>query len=145
MSYQKILISEIASIMDNLIEAKITIDPNAITNEICNNHSDELIKDAPFSTHNNYSNVRREVRSVMSKKLDFTQQPESQQLIIEGFEHVQVYYSIKRKGEQIGVPVEQMTEFEIREKAKELRKMGKTCFDHANELEMYYFKKLANA
>lgn len=144
MSYQKILVGEISSLIDDLIDGKITIDPNAVTSEICGNHSDELLDDAPFSTHNNYSNVRREVRQVMSKKLNIDQSSESNQLTIEGFKYVQRYYSIERDNEYVGVPIEQLTANEISAKVNELRKMGRACLRHAEELEGYHSKKSIN-
>ena len=140
MSYQKILVGEISSLIDNLIDGKIIIDPNAVTSEICNNHSKELLNDATFSTYNNYTNVRREVRSVMSKKMDLdinSLTNENSQLVIIGFECLQSYYSIKRNDSYLGVPIEEMTVEEIRQKAKSYRKMGNTCYIHADELDKY--------
>ena len=106
--------------------------------------SDELLSEAPFSTHNNYTNVRREVRLVMSKKLNIDYSSDSNQLTIEGFKYVQRYYSIERNNEYIGVPVEQMSEDEINKKSSELSKMGRACLRHARELINYYAKKTVN-
>ena len=147
MSYQNILVGEISSLIDDLIDEKITIDPNAVTSEICGNHSDELLDDAPFSTHNNYSNVRREVRSVMSKKMDLdinSLTNENSQLVIIGFECLQSYYSIKRNDSYFGVPIEEITVEEGRQKAKSYRKMGNTCYIHADELDKYFDSKRDN-
>jgi len=144
MSYQKILTGEISSMIDELIEKQILINPNSVTSEICENHSDELLDDAPFSTFNNYSNVRREVRKVMSKKLDIDHLNIDSQLTIEGFKYVQKYYSIERNNDYVGVPVDQLTKTEIHEKADQLNKMGRACLRHSTELQKYYLKRKIN-
>lgn len=141
MSYHSILLGEVSSLIDELIEQKAVINPDSVTSEICANHRNELNGDAPFSTFNNHSNVRREVRRVMSKKMEIPTSAEGEQLTIEGHKYVQRYYSIQRVGQQIGIPVEEMTSEEIESKAEELIKMGKACFAHAKELKRYFVSK----
>lgn len=137
MSYQKVLIGEISSIIDDLMQDKIVIDPRSIASMVCSNNDEELVDEAPFSTHNNYKNVRREVRNVMAKKLLIREDNFDSQLTIEGTKYVQKYYSVNRDGEQLGVPVDQLTKEEVRMKADTLKKMGRACLRHATELENY--------
>tara|TARA_R110000787_G_scaffold44892_4_gene109770 strand:- start:173 stop:604 length:432 start_codon:yes stop_codon:yes gene_type:complete len=137
MSYQKVLVGEISSVIDQLMADKIVIDPRSVASIVCGYHDDELMEEAPFSTHNNYKNVRREVRSVMSRKLVVSEDNFDSQLTIEGTKYVQKYYSINRDGEQLGVPVDDLTKEEVKSKADHLRKMGRACLRHARELEEY--------
>lgn len=137
MSYKKLLVGEISTLIDQLIADKIIIDPRSIASMVCSSHNEELMEEAPFSTHNNYTNVRREVRMVMSKKLVVSEDNFNSQLTIEGTKYVQKYYSIIRNGEQLGVPVDQLTKEEVKDKANHLRKMGRACLLHATELEEY--------
>lgn len=139
MSYRNILIEEILSVVDGMMEKKKVIDPNKVTDLICTSHRDELLDDADFSVHNIYANVRREVRNVISKKLGTDdEQAISGQLTIEGFKHVQQYYSITRDDVPLVVPVEQMTDEEVQEKAEWHRKCGRAHFEHADELVEYH-------
>lgn len=64
-SYRNILIEEILNQVDRLMERKKVIDANKVTQLICANHRDEILQNAEFSIYNIYSNVRREVRSVI--------------------------------------------------------------------------------
>lgn len=137
MSYKKVLVGEISSVIDQLMADKIVIDPRSVASMVCSSHNEELMEEAPFSTHNNYTNVRREVRAVMSKKLVVSEDNFNSQLTIEGTKYVQKYYSINRDGEQLGIPVDQLTKEEVKDKAAHLRKMGRACLLHATELEEY--------
>lgn len=137
-SYRNILIEEILNQVDRLMERKKVIDANKVTQLICANHRDEILQNAEFSIYNIYSNVRREVRSVISKKLGTDEQETSGQLTIEGFKHVQQYYAIERNGIPLVVPVEQMTDEEVEAKAAWHRKCGQAHFEHADELIAFH-------
>ena len=138
MSYLKVLVGEVSTAVDELMDRNEFINPEKVTTVICSNHQHELVNDAPFSTFNNYTNVRRVVRQVISKKTDpFPDGEKTNQLTIEGFNHVQKYYCIEREGEMQGVPVVAMSDEEIDNKCDELIKMGRTCFAHAKELKRF--------
>jgi hypothetical protein len=147
MSYRNILINEISSVVDGLMNQKKIIDASKVTDVICKNHSDELLyQNADFSRFNIYSNVRREVRSFVSKKLGTDdEQAIAGQLTLDGFRHVQQYYAIERKGIPLVVPIEQMSDKEIEEKAAWHRKCGKAHFEHARELMQYYQAMMAKS
>ena len=139
MSYRNVLIEEIANAVNDMMDQKKIIDPNKVTDLICAKHRDEILDNAEFSIFNIYSNVRREVRNVISKKLGVDEeQGMGGQLTIQGFMRVQEYYSIMRGGIPLVVPVEQMTEEEVKEKAKWYRTCGQAFFEHADELIAYH-------
>jgi hypothetical protein len=77
-------------------------------------------------------------KHVRDRHGDKSEGPRRQQYDL-GFEreHLQDYYLVKRDGEEIFVPIVDLTDSELREKAKVYRKMGKTCFEHAEELDRY--------
>ena len=137
MSYKSILVNEISALIGQLMAEKRLIDPRSVTTMVCTNHHEELSEEAPFSTHNNYTNVRREVTAVMSKALAGSEGIANGQLIIEGMQFVQKYYSVERNGERVGVPVDQMSAEEVTEKVELLHKMGDACHSHADELLKY--------
>lgn len=137
-SYRNILIEEILKQVDRLMERKKVIDANKVTKIICSNHRDEILEGADFSVYNIYSNVRREVRNVISQKLGIDDEQANGQLTIEGFRRVQQYYAITRNGIPLVVPVEQLTDEEVEEKAAWYRKCGLAHFEHADELIAYH-------
>lgn len=59
------------------------------------------------------------------------------QLVLDGFEHLQVAYTVERRGENVLVPVDQLTDCEIEGRAVEYEKMAKGCLAHAKELRSY--------
>lgn len=65
------------------------------------------------------------------------------QLVLSGFEHLQVAYSLMRCGEIVLVPVDQMTDEEIEARAKEYEAMAVGCRAHARELRNYRRERMA--
>ena len=59
------------------------------------------------------------------------------QLVLDGFEHLQVAYSIERDGQQCLVPVNQLSLQEIEARASEYEQMAVGCRKHAKELRQY--------
>ena len=141
MNYQSKLKSEIISVLDDLTESNQDWNATFIAQLVCDNHKHELVNDAEFSLYNIYTNVRREVTSVINKLAGDKPEKESLQLIIPGYENLQTHYVVKRNGESIGVHIDNMTDDEIDEKTKVYKKMGTTCFAHADELQQYKVKR----
>lgn len=56
---------------------------------------------------------------------------------MDGFEHLQDYYVVKRNGEWVGVPLEDMTDEELDQKAHHHEAMGNSLANHADELLRY--------
>lgn len=64
-----------------------------------------------------------------------------EQLVMPGFEHVQRGYSNERNGENVIVPIDEMTDAEIESKAREYERMAAGCIAHAKELRNYVLKR----
>jgi len=141
MSYHRILIGEISSLIDEMMKKKKVIIQNSITAIVCSNHAHELKQDALFSTYCINTTVRKEVGQVMNKKL-LNDSSASGQLTIEGFKYVQAYYSIERDGEIQGLPLDLISREEGIAKGKELIKTGKGFIAHGDEL-VDYFQNIA--
>lgn len=59
------------------------------------------------------------------------------QLVMDGFERLQIAYTLKRDGIRLLVPLSQMTSAECRAKAEEYRHFAAGALVHANELTRY--------
>lgn len=59
------------------------------------------------------------------------------QLVLDGFDHLQVAYSVERDGQTCLVPVDQLTLSEIEARAAEYDQMASSCRKHAKELRTY--------
>lgn len=60
-----------------------------------------------------------------------------QQLTLDGFEHLQVAYTVERNKQIVLVPVDQLTDEEIEARAREYEQMAISCRAHARELRSY--------
>ena len=77
--------------------------------------------------------ARAIVREFKKKETD----PDRDTPLLPGFKFVQRSYQIDRDAEPTCVPVDQMTDQEIEEKADELDRMADGCRAHAAELRRY--------
>lgn len=113
-----------------------TLHPDWVTQAILSDHSDITGKDADFHLCCSRISIRKEVREQINK-LDAPESKINKQLSLEGFEHLQQYYVVKRDGEQVAVRVDHLTDAEIETKAREYEAMGRSLLSHADELIRY--------
>lgn len=133
------LVKEIASYTDDLVKRGATLHPDFVTQKILADHQSIEGNDSDFYTCVSKETIRDQVLKRIRK---FKVKPESQidpdsQIVIPGFEYVQIAYVIEADGEQIAVPLIKMTTAQRHAKAAELRAMGAGCYQHADELERY--------
>ncbi len=83
------------------------------------------------------------VRRCLSQKIEPDILEEDRNLILPGFDHIQTHYMIRRDGEDIGVPIEQMTDEEGFAKAALYDRQAITQAEHANELRRYLRERSA--
>lgn len=108
--------------------------PSWIAKAVMDDHSDVTGQDAEFHTCCSYALVRKEVTQQINKcEVD----PTVSQLTLEGFDHLQHYYVVKRGEERLAVRVDNLTDEELDEKAGEYDTMGRACMDHADEIRRY--------
>lgn len=82
-----------------------------------------------------FTHVKDVVKRCVGK---YDAKPDSdRQLVLTGFEHLQVAYTVMRQGDIVLVPVDQLTDEEIENRAKEYDLMAEGCRAHALELRSY--------
>ena len=59
------------------------------------------------------------------------------QIVLPGFEHLQVAYPVEREGKQVLVPVNNLSDAELEQRAKEYDTMARSCRLHAREIRDY--------
>ena len=57
--------------------------------------------------------------------------------MLPGFAHLQAYYIVEREGDEVGVPVYDLTDLELEQKADLYSSMGTGCLAHADELRRF--------
>ena len=106
-----------------------------LTHEIVANKSAIEGDDVEFYRVCAFTHVRDVVKRCIGK---YDAKPKTdEQLILDGFEHLQVAYSVERSGHVVLVPVDQLSDAEINLRADEYMKMARGCRDHAKELRAY--------
>lgn len=139
MSYSDKLIVEINSVIDRKIAAGLPLLAQWITHEVCEAHDEGLAPNdhSDFWRHSGYKATRDEVRRCINRRIGDQPGAADRQMVFDGFEQLQRYYMVDRDGDQIGVPVQELTDEEIEGKAATYRSMGAACFAHADELDRY--------
>jgi len=148
MNYSNQLRIEIEEILNALEEERRPWNPDWITTAICGNHEHGLAnngEDIEFWQYCGQTACREAVRRCINKRAGDRPEQDDGQLILPGWEHLQTYYLVKRNDTTIGISVFGLTDEEIREKAKEYRKMGEGCFAHAEELLRFLSQRAASA
>jgi hypothetical protein len=142
-SYHNRVIAEIETKLDARAEAGEPLVAKWISNEICNDHRGILpdSSESDFWLWTGYQYVRELVRKQINKRAGDrpAEKPERQQFVFPGFDrdHLQDYYMVEREGDEIGVPVIDLTDEELDRKASHYRAMGATCYAHADEIQRF--------
>lgn len=144
MSYHDRLTKEIHAQLDALAAERRPWNASWIAHAICNGHDEVISRDGPdgqehadFWRHCGYQNTREEVRRCINQRAGERPDRDPSQPSLPGFDHLQAYYLVKRQGEEIGIPIFDLTDAEIEAKAELYRTMGKACFAHARELTRF--------
>ncbi len=106
-----------------------------LTHEIVSSKAAITGTDTEFYRICAFTHVKDVVKRCIGK---YDGQPKTdRQLTLDGFEHLQVAYTVMRDDQIVLVPVDQMTDEEIEARAKEYEAMALGCRAHARELRSY--------
>jgi len=121
-------------IADKISNSEPVIIPWLIT-EILDRKNDIGGGDLPFYLTCTRKAVSEIVRKCVGK-YDTTPNNDAQ-IVLPGFEHLQVAYPVERDGQQVLVPVNQLSDDELEQRAKEYDTMARSCRLHAREIRDY--------
>lgn len=116
-----------------------------LTQAVVGAHPDIHGSDAEWYTYCAYGSVRDAVRDVLRKYRPDPKQEPDRQILLPGFERLQQAYLISRGGDQVLVAINQLTDEELEEKAREYEVMAQGCLKHADELRRYRRERRAAA
>ena len=141
-SYYDRLVREINGNLDTLAESGDRWVASWVANAICNDHEDALPagEGSEFWLWNAYRNVREMVRKQINARAgDTAERGHEHQFTFPGFDRDQLqdYYMVDRDGEEVGVPVMDLTDAEVDGKTNMYMAMGAACFAHARELQRF--------
>jgi hypothetical protein len=134
--------AEIAATVTAWDRAGKELVPAFITHEIVTKHEAGLARTnehTEFFKHYAYKGHRKDVGAYIAKVFGDTDDDEQKklELLLPGFEHIQRRYIIKRSGEDVAVHPNDMSDEEISAREQLLRRRGKRCIAHADELRRF--------
>jgi hypothetical protein len=128
--------SEVRKFIADKISNGETIVVEWLTHEIVNSKSAIEGEDEPFYRICAYTHVKDVVKRCVGK-YDAISPVTDAQLTLDGFEHLQVAYTVNRNDQILLVPVDQCSDAELSERATEYDRMVKGLRGHARELRSY--------
>ncbi|RWD23054.1 hypothetical protein [Mesorhizobium sp.] len=143
MTQQNSVYSEVRRIIAGKIERGETVVVDWVTHEIIASKAGIEGPDVEFYRICAFTHVKDVVKRCVGR-YDAKPASADQQLVLAGFEHLQTAYTVLRGGEVVLVPVDQLTDEEVEDRAKDLDAMALGCRAHARELRSYSRERLAH-
>ena len=119
------------------------IETDWIAGTVMANHSGIEGHDKDFYVLCAWAHVRTTVRAVLRRYRPEPDKKTDRQLILSGYERLQVAYHVERNGSSHLARIERMTPMEIRHKVNEYRSQAEGLHLHADELERYDTQRAA--
>lgn len=127
--------AEVRKIISDKVAAGQVVVIDWLTHEIISNKDAIEGTDTEFYRVCAYTHVKDVVKRCIGKYGPKNETDD--QLVLSGFEHLQVAYSVVRDGDIVLVPVDQLTDAEIEDRACEYERMSKGLIAHARELRSF--------
>ena len=131
--------AEIQGYIDALAAANRPWRAEWIAHWICDDHATGLADgaDADFWRYCGYRQCRELVRRCINARAGNRPDPNEAVTALPGYEHLQSHYIVTRDGDNVGVPLHDLTDEELAAKSQMHRAMGNACHAHAAEIERY--------
>jgi len=130
------LFAEIGKVIDDTLAQARPAPASWIVQSVISLHPDVHGEDRDFYVLCGREHARYAVRKVL-RNLKMEEDDADPSLLLPGFEHLCKRYLVERGGDQVIIPIDQLTSTELEAKAEEYRRMGHGCFKHADELIRY--------
>lgn len=129
---------EIDAVVEGAVARRdAVLHPAWLTQAVMARHPDISGGDADFAVCAAQAYVRNEVRLRLNRYKLRPEEAAEKQMLLPGFERLQLYYLVSRGGEQVAVHVEQLTPEEGAAKLAELRAMREGLDVHIRELARF--------
>lgn len=124
--------AEIRKFISDKIAAGETVVVEWLTQEVVSAKAAIEGDDLPFYRVCAYAHVKDIVKRCVGK---YDARPETnRQIVLPGFDHLQEAYTVRRNDEIVLVPISQLSDSELLDRAAEYDDMAKGCHKHALEI-----------
>ncbi|MCP4542388.1 MAG: hypothetical protein GY832_35140 [Chloroflexi bacterium] len=139
MQSRKDVTREICKIVQDHIDAGLLVRVEWLTTEIIAMKDKIEGDDADFYVTCGIDFIKTTVKHVIG---GYAPKPKTdQQLIMDGFYHLQKAYTVERDGEITLVPVTMLGDSELKARAIEYETMSKGCLAHAMEIRSFIYQR----
>ena len=135
---------EIRRIVQERIDAGVVVRVEWLTTEIMSVKDQIEGEDADFYLACGVEFIKKTVKKVIGDYAPKAQK-QGEQLVMDGFEHLQKAYTVTRNNEVTLVPVTQLTNSELEARAQEYDLMAKGCQAHAKEIRAFAMGRAQDA
>ena len=134
---------EVRRVVQDKIDAGVAIQVDWLTSEILAMKDKIEGDDADFYIACGAIFIKKTVSNVIG---EYEPKPEtSTQIVMDGFDFLQKAYTVRRDGQIMLVPVNQLTDRELDDRAQEYEAMAKGCLKHALEIRAYVMGRVSAA
>ena len=128
---------EIKAVLQERIESQEPTPASWLTTIVVEAHPNLKGADANWYRVCAYGYVRDAVRKLVNASKAISGKEPDQQMLLPGFNRLQKLYAVERQGKPVFVPIDQMSDDEIKEKIREYTAMAVGCEEHVKELKRY--------
>jgi len=139
---------ELEAIARDIIEAKIGLGEEVhmewAVHEVISGRGVIMGVGKPFYTLCAHEHVYRVVKKAVDNYDSVSSGESNSQMHLEGFEHLQAAYTVKREDQRVLVPIQLIPDAELLERADEYDKLAKGLKKHAKEIRDYVNERASN-
>ena len=139
------LSTEIRERITESLNGRLEVPADWIVTAIVSGHEEECRELSDFVRFNLLANIRNEVRKAINRAKQTDIESADAQLVLPGYQKLQVRYALSRNDRPCFVRLEAMTDEEIVAKANECYRMARGCEKHGDELMDYFQKRASRA
>lgn len=129
--------SEVRKFVSDLVDSGAEIPVEWITTSFLNSRGQINGEGAVLYRYCTRAHVNRIVKKVVGKYDVEARAVQDDQIVLEGFEHLQRAYTVPREEKTVLVPIYKCTDHELLSRAEEYDKQAKGCRLHARELRSF--------
>lgn len=134
------LMVEIHAVLDELEKKREPWIATWVAHHILESHDSgtyESDADQLFWRSTSYETVRKRVTQAINNRAGDREVPNDEQIMLPGWERLQAYYVVERNGDQVGLPVWDLTDDELDKKSCLYRSFATANMKHADEIDQF--------
>lgn len=139
------LSSEIRDAVTKHLNGTPVVPTEWVVNAIVQKHIKKAKRIPEYFRYCALAHTRDEVRKAVNRAKQSDIESEDEQLVLPGYQKLQIRYAIVRDGQPCFIRLEAMSDEEITAKARECDRMGRGCFKHRDELMGYLNERISKA